>query len=133
MYQKGRHPIPNRERCPWWRGGRVQNSHGQGYVYIRLEKHDPFYPMVAKDGYVLEHRLVVAKRLGRCLLRSEKVHHINGVRYDNRDDNLELLSGSNHQLKELFCKNCPLKARVKLLEWRVTELEKELQYKLEKM
>lgn len=48
--------------------------------------------MKSANGTVLEHRMVVARRIGRPLWREEIVHHLNGVRTDNRDENLELLT-----------------------------------------
>jgi hypothetical protein len=46
-----------------------------------------------KDGRVLEHRLVVEQQIGRLLYEWEIVHHINGVRTDNRPENLQVLDG----------------------------------------
>ena len=62
----------------------------KGYVYVRLYPDDPYFSMACKSRYVLEHRLVMAKHLGRCLYPWEEPHHKNLKRSDNRIENLEL-------------------------------------------
>jgi hypothetical protein len=89
-----------------WKGGRVMWC---GYVFIYNPKHPH---AVQGKRYVAEHRLVMEKYLERYLKASEKVHHINGIRDDNRIENLALMkSKSVHGAKhnELFKENLFLK------------------------
>ncbi len=72
-----------------WRGGR---TYSDGYVMVRIEPHVPFHHMADKAHRIKEHRLFVAQQQGRCLLPWEIVHHRNGVRDDNRLENLELIT-----------------------------------------
>lgn len=75
-------------RNPAWKGGVTVG--GNGYRYVLLDSSDPMFSMANKERRVMEHRLIVARNIGRPLEAWEQVHHKNGTRTDNRLDNLEL-------------------------------------------
>lgn len=60
----------------------------KGYVKQSYDSH----PRADTNGYVLQHILVMERKIGRYLLPHETVHHKNGQRHDNTEDNLELWS-----------------------------------------
>lgn len=79
------HQVKEGEGNPRWKGGRW--VHKGGYVYVYAPEH----PKSNRDGYVYEHRLVMEQTLGRVLTSEERVHHLNGIKTDNRPENLSLL------------------------------------------
>lgn len=78
---------------PNWRGGRLTKKNGYIIVY------SPLHPYASKDKYVLEHRLVMEKKIKRFLTPKEQVHHINGIVDDNRVKNLMLLDSHAEHMK----------------------------------
>lgn len=82
-----------------WRGGRTVDK--GGYVLIYCENHH------SGRRYVREHRLVMEEILGRPLLRDEVVHHVNGVRDDNRPENLRLFQRNADHLRHELTGRCP--------------------------
>ena len=100
--------------CTVWKGGRCKTD--DGYILIYVPREDRFYNMANCNHYVPEHRLIMAEHLGRCLNRSEIVHHLNGIRTDNRLINLALLNRNNHSSKTLL----------KSLQKRIRDLEVQL-------
>lgn len=78
---------------PTWKGGRVRSM---GYIAVKIYKDNFFFPMADKAGYVMEHRLVMAQHLGRCLQTFELIHHKNRDKRDNRIENLELSDRGEH-------------------------------------
>lgn len=99
---------------------------GQGYIHVHIEPSDAYYMMAIATGYVLEHRLVVARSLGRCLARNEMVHHINGIRNDNRIENLELVSRASHSVYTTLCAHCELRKEIRLLRWHIKEQSEQI-------
>ncbi|KKL16537.1 hypothetical protein LCGC14_2494590, partial [marine sediment metagenome] len=77
--RKGKSILAMRgDKNPAWKGGRLLLK--SGYIRLSIYPEDPYFEMgKANDGHVvrtiLEHRLVMARHLGRCLERWEIVHH----------------------------------------------------------
>lgn len=87
-----------------WKGGRMLVS--GGYIEVYMDADDPLSVMQNRMGYVKEHRLVLARSLGRPLTDKETVHHINGNRTDNRLENLQLRIGKHGTGVVYQCADC---------------------------
>jgi len=118
------------ERNPRWKGGVRQGD--DGYRYITVPEDHKFISMAGRvfihskhRYYIAEHRLVVAEHLSRPLLKSELVHHKNGIRDDNRIENLELMAHKQEHLPSMNVQNIIARqdTRIAQLEIRVSLLE----------
>lgn len=83
------------------KGGRIKDKFG--YIQIWMPKH----PNAKLAGYIHEHRLVMSNHLDRPLNSEESVHHINGIKDDNRLENLELMTKKVHRgtVECPYCQN----------------------------
>lgn len=89
---RGRHDNHVRGAShPRWNDGIMTNSHG--YVLVRVPED---HHLRCRDGYAREHQLVAEEMLGRRLRAGELVHHKNDNKADNRPENLEVKTRSEH-------------------------------------
>jgi len=73
-----------------YKNGKRFNDHG----YVMLLR--PDHPRKVAGQYVYEHILVIENKIKRFLLPGEIVHHINGIKDDNREENLWLMTSAEH-------------------------------------
>lgn len=72
-----------------WKGGRYVRG---GYVYVKAEDH----PRADQFGYVPEHILIWEQYHGKAVPPSHVIHHLNGIKSDNRPANLKALLEKRH-------------------------------------
>jgi len=101
-----------RERNNFWKGGRYKGFHGYVYIYM------PEHPRADKyhHRYVAEHVLVWEQAHGQPLPEGYLIHHLNGIKDDNRPENLVALLPKDHSTGTLR----------ELLQKRIRELESQL-------
>lgn len=106
--------VPSLEKIKGWKGGRIVIE--QGYVKIRNHKHPR-----SRRGYILEHILVWEDFNEQRLPDGWVIHHLNGVKDDNRPENLVAMPDKRHRL---FL--AELSKRIRMLEVEKENLQKRL-------
>lgn len=133
LRQKRKPPKTGKD-LSYWRGGRAGKP--GDYQYVSILPDNLFYYSMGKPNsgkyskrrYVQEHRLVMAQHLGRPLRKHEIVHHLNGIKDDNRIENLQLVDkqsihvSTGKRVAELEKEIRLLKVQVKILTERLNQL-----------
>jgi len=108
---------------PCWKGGKMLQ--GDGYVLIKNKDH----PRANNSGYVFEHLLVMEQKIGRPVKKTETVHHKNGIKNDNRIENLELrtkIHPEGQSVEDMinFCVSYLKEYKPEILSERIKENER---------
>lgn len=109
---------------PNWKGGRRLRA--DGYVMLRM----PTHPRASGHGEVLEHIAIWEEANGASVPPGFVIHHLNGIKSDNRPENLSAIpvrSHDKHHSKRLVnnhsaCLIRALRKRIRILEGKLTQL-----------
>lgn len=118
---------PKGKNHPLWKGGKIHSK--QGYIYINkytVPNWNKWKSMATHDFYILEHRLVMAQSLKRPLASKEIVHHLNGIKDDNRLENLLLVTRQSHAKEEVKILNY-YRNHIRKLEKQIKELKQQIE------
>lgn len=100
-----------------WKGGKRLDN---GYIMVLA----PDHPRAPKDGYISEHSLVWEEYHHKSLPKGWVIHHLNGIRTDNRPSNLVAMTVKRHGS---VTRNEPYKKRIRELEIENRKLRKALE------
>ena len=79
-----------------WKGGFTKDN--EGYILFKTPKGCRFSCMANKQRYTKVSRLMMSAYLGRPLTSEEVTHHINGIRDDDRIENLRLFDNQSEHI-----------------------------------
>ena len=116
-YQKDRIPsTPSGNSAPHWKGGRSIDA--DGYVLINVGSNSNL-----THTYVPEHRLVWERTHNKKLPKGWLIHHLNGIKTDNRPENLVAMPCNEHARRHF---GSLYQERIRELETKVRELETQI-------
>lgn len=88
LFMRG-HTGKKKSDHPCWKGGKIIDKDG----YIRTWSPEHPWP---RKGYIMEHVRIIELKIGRRLTSKETVHHIDHDRKNNNENNLQLMTRSEH-------------------------------------